>query len=226
MFKNQEMNQNELIGWVLDTRDPSELPGTTYSYSNFGYSVLGRVIEAKTNQPYEMYVKENILKPMGITTMRIGGDTEAERYTDEVVYHDGEFLSNPYGSSIHSMEVRRMDAHGGWIASATDLARFMVHVDGFSTKSDFLKKESIQTMTTPSSANKYYAKGWFVNSNNNWWHAGSLPGTTSILVRTSGGVSWAFLVNTWKGEGFPNKLDKTMWRAVDGVNSWPDIDLF
>lgn len=226
MWKNQEMNQNELIGWVLDTRDPSELPGTTFSYSNFGYSVLGRVIEAKTNQPYETYMQENILKPMGITTMRIGGDAESERYPDEVVYHDGEFLTNPYGSLIHSMEVRRMDAHGGWIASATDLARFMIHVDGFSTKPDFLNKASIQTMTTSSSAYKDYAKGWMLNSHNDWFHTGSLPGATSVLVRTNDGLSWAFLVNTRKGGGFPKQLYTTMSIAVNGVNSWPEIDLF
>ncbi len=226
MFSHEEMNQSQLIGWVLDTHDPSEPPGTTYSYSNFGYCVLGRVVEAKTNQSYESYVQNNILKPMGISTMRIGGDSKAERYPGEVVYYDGEFFSNPYGSLIHGMAIRRMDAHGGWIASAIDLTRFMVNVDGFSTKPDFLNQASIQTMTTPSSANKYYAKGWSVNRKNNWWHGGSLPGTTSILVRTSSGFCWAFLVNTRKGRRFSLELDKIIWKVINGVTSWPNIDLF
>ena len=220
MFVREEMNHEQLIGWVLDTRDPSESPGTTHSYSNFGYSVLGRVIEAKTNQSYETYVQNSILKPMGITTMRIGGDNEADRYPSEVMYYKGDSFGNPYG-----MKVRRMDAHGGWIASAIDLTRFMVHVDGFSTKADFLNKTSIQTMTTPSSANQYYAKGWLVNPHNNWWHDGSLPGTASILVRTSGGFSWAFLVNT-RTDWELHKLDQMMWKAVLGVSSWPNIELF
>ena len=225
-LEGEGMSQSELIGWILDTRDPTESPGTTYNYSNFGYLVLGRVIEAKTNKSYELYVQSDILKPMGITTMRIGGDVEANRYPDEVVYHDGEFIGNPYGSFFIPMKVRRMDAHGGWIASAIDLLRFMVHVDGFSTKPDFLNQTSIQTMTAPSSANKYYAKGWSVNTHNNWWHDGSLPGSSSILVRTNDGFSWAFLVNTGKTGDFSLRLDQMVWRAVNGVSSWPDIDLF
>src|SRR5207253_9317336 len=31
-------------------------PGSDYSYSNFGYSLLGRVIETITGQPYEKFV--------------------------------------------------------------------------------------------------------------------------------------------------------------------------
>lgn len=226
MFSHEEMNHDELIGWVLDTRDPRESPGTTYCYSNFGYSVIGRVIETKTNQSYESYVQNNILKPMGIKTMRIGGDDEADRYPGEVVYYGGKFVGNPYGSILHGMEVRRMDAHGGWIASAIDLTRFMVHVDGFSTKPDFLNQTSIQTMTTPSSANRYYAKGWNVTRHNNWWHDGSLPGTSSILVRTSSGLCWAFLINTRKNGEFDLKLDQMMWKVVNNISSWPNIDLF
>src|SRR5579862_146193 len=47
-------------------------PGTKYAYSNFGYCVLGRVIEKLTGRPYEAYVQQEILAPIGITRMRIG----------------------------------------------------------------------------------------------------------------------------------------------------------
>lgn len=224
MFSHKEMNHNELIGWILDTRDPSELPGTTYSYSNFGYCVLGRVIEVIAKQSYESYVKNYILKPMGITSMKIGGNKRADRYPDEVEY-DGFYIPFFYDAP-YEMEVRRMDAHGGWLATATDLTRFMVYTDGFSTKPDFLKNVSIETMTTPSTANRYYAKGWSVNTHNNWWHGGSLPGTSSILVRTSNGFCWAFLANKRKKGEFSLELDQMMWKAVNGVSSWPNIDLF
>ena len=216
MFSQPSMDHEQLIGWILDTRDPNGTPGTAYDYSNFGYCVLGRVIEEITGQTYESYVQDNILGPMGIKKMRIGGDTLADRYHWEVVYHDGG-SGDPYG-----MEVRRMDAHGGWIASAIDLTRFMVRVDGFPTKADFLEDASVTTMTTPSAVNNGYAKGWRVNTSNHWWHSGSFAGARSILVRTSGGFCWAFLVNTRKD----GSLDNTMWDVVNGVSTWPDIDLF
>ena len=42
-------------------------------------------------------------------------------------------------------------------------------------------------MTTATRANPGYAKGWQVNTAHNCWHLGSLPGTTTIVVRTNSG---------------------------------------
>ena len=41
-------------------------PGAKYSYSNTGYSVLGRIIELVSGQPYEAYVNEHLFKPAGM----------------------------------------------------------------------------------------------------------------------------------------------------------------
>jgi len=213
MFQQTFYDHKKLIGWVLDERNPSATPGTTYDYSNFGYSVLGRVIEKKSGQSYANYVKNNVLKKCGIKDMHIGGNTKAQKRSNEVVY---------YGGSAYDFNIKRMDAHGAWIASAVDLTRFAVHVDGFNTEPDILNSSTINTMTTGSSVNSNYAKGWAVNGSNNWWHAGSISGNGAILVRTSGGDCWAFLMNkTWEGEA-----DGMMWDVVNGINSIPSINLF
>lgn len=39
-------------------------PGAIYSYSNMGYTILGMLIETITNQRYENYLDDNILKPL------------------------------------------------------------------------------------------------------------------------------------------------------------------
>ena len=125
------------------------------------------------------------------------------------------------------MQVTRMDSHGGWLATATDLVRFAVHVDGYATKPDILDSASIAAMTTPSTANSGYAKGWAVNQSNNWWHIGSLPGTGTILVRTSGGFCWAVLLNTRvNNDAFFSALDSLMWKVNGEVKDWPAYDLF
>ena len=92
----------------------AHLPGTSHAYSNFGYCVVGRLIERVTGEPYDEYVRRVVLAPCGVTNMHIAGDTLADRRSDEVVYHgqDGE---DPY-----VYRVARMDAHGGWLASAAD----------------------------------------------------------------------------------------------------------
>ena len=207
MFSKTGYNHKQLIGWVLDERKVDRKPGTEYNYSNFGYSILGRVIEKVTGQSYESYVRNSILKPLGAKGMRI--ETANSSAVDYENGHSGAL-------------VRRMDAHGGWVASPIDLMRFMVRVDGFSTKSDILKPSTLKTMTT-SSLGQGYAKGWSVNASNNWWHGGKLGGNRSIMVRTQSGYSWALIVNDSNGEG---SLDSTMWNVINGIQQWPSHDLF
>jgi CubicO group peptidase (beta-lactamase class C family) len=62
-------------------------PGTQYSYSNFGYAVLGRIIERVTGMSYEQYVRTNVLAPMGITDMRIGQTLAEGQLPGEVKYY-------------------------------------------------------------------------------------------------------------------------------------------
>lgn len=41
-------------------------PGTEFSYSNDGYSLLGAIIERVSGQSYESYLKEHLLEPAGM----------------------------------------------------------------------------------------------------------------------------------------------------------------
>ena len=134
-------------------------PGTRQAYSNFGFNVLGRVIEHVSGQPYEAYVRDHVLAPAGITTMRLGRTRLADRAPGEVRYYAppgqapgwsvfwGEgFAPFAYGGSTY---LEALDAHGGWIASAADLVRFATAVDGQRGPA-LLTPETVQAMiTTP-----------------------------------------------------------------------------
>jgi CubicO group peptidase (beta-lactamase class C family) len=115
MFMNLAMNHAQLIEWTLRNQPLDYPPGQHYAYSNFGYCVLGRVIEKITRQPYADYVRNTILKRCGVDDMAIAGNTLAQRHPGEVKYY-GQERENPY-----DMNVARMDSHGGWIARPTDL---------------------------------------------------------------------------------------------------------
>ncbi|MGH7869222.1 MAG: serine hydrolase domain-containing protein [Candidatus Dormibacteraceae bacterium] len=221
MFSHPAMDHQQLISWTLAHQALTHPPGQQYAYSNFGYCVLGRVIEKLSGQSYEKQVCEDVLASCGITRMRISGNTRAERAPGEVAYYDQD------GEAPYQMNVRRMDSHGGWLATATDLVRFLVRVDGFPTKPDILKPETIKLMTTASSASPGYAKGWCVNKYNSWWHMGSLPGTTTVMVRTSHQFCWAALTNTRKVKSsLDADLDKLTWDMTGKINQWPEADLF
>jgi len=222
MFAKPNYNHAQLIGWVLDNFKLKNAPGTEYEYSNFGYCLLGRVIEQCTGMNYEAFVR-GILNKAGITDMWIGGDEENQRRWNEVVYY-GQEDENPY-----EMKLRRMDAHGGWIASPIDLCKLLVRVDNFPTKQDILPASMITTMTTPSAVKQTYAKGWFVNTSNNWWHGGTFAGSQSIMVRANRGYNWAVVINTRiksKKDSLREDIDRLPWDIVNGVKRWPLYDLF
>ena len=109
------------------------------------------------------------------------------------------------------MNVARMDSHGGWVGTPEELVNFALRVDGFPDPVDILKKESIATMKEHTGVNQNYACGWSVNKVGNYWHGGSLPGLTSLLVRTEAGHCWAACANT-RSEGIGLALDRLMWK--------------
>jgi CubicO group peptidase (beta-lactamase class C family) len=217
-----DFDHDGLIRWTLQNRPLEQDPGKSYAYSNFGYCLLGRIIESKTGQSYQDAVQALVLKPAGITSMQIGGDTLDDRAQQEVNYYGQQ--EDPYH---RVMRVSRMDAHGGWIATAADLVRLVVHVDNFEQPADLLAPATIKTMTTGSTANRSYAKGWSVNRSDNWWHQGSFNGGTAIMARIHDQFAWAVLVNTRpKTNGYGAALDALPWQIRRAVKRWPDHDLF
>lgn len=227
-------------------------PGTRYAYSNFGYCVLGRVIEKLTGKSYEQFVKDAVLVPAGIKAMRLGRSLEAGRAPDEVRYYmpEAETAESvfpglpakvpwPYGA----FNLEAMDAHGGWLASAVDLARFAAALHN-PEKCPLLKSETWRELHAPppatiaraeegSSKGTYYCCGFMSRPIDvaagrvNYWHSGSLPGTYTMLVRRWDGLSWAALFNQRsKDRKLDGEIDPALHRAADAVKEWPKEDFF
>jgi CubicO group peptidase (beta-lactamase class C family) len=228
-------------------------PGSRYARSNFGYCLLGRVIERVVGVAYERYVQRDVLAPLGVRHMRLGKTLPAERAAGEVVYYDaqdrtrpaavgpiGEPVPLPYGA----WSLEALDAPAGWIASAVDLVRFAAAFD-VSATCPILRPESIATMFgrpagpagyeadgTPKAV--YYGCGWQVRPSSQQgeadaWHFGRLDGTSALLARRYDGKNFAVLFNMSHGpDGQPlaTKMAGTLHQAVDHVHSWPTTDEF
>jgi len=196
MLHNNGWDQAKLISSTIENVPLTAQPGTQWIYSNFGYCILGRVIEQVTGQPYAAYVQANILAPCGINGMQIARNSEHDRATNEVIYI-GQYSEEPY-----KINITRMDSTAGWIASSTQLVQFLNHVAGAPNIPALLKPQTIATMTTPAPAypagDARYARGWMVSSNGagSWWHSGSLPGSTALMVRNPDGTCLAAVCNT------------------------------
>lgn len=220
MFRHKEMGHQELIQTTLDEAPLENEPGKAYAYSNFGYCLLGRVLEKQVGVSYTDLMRDLIFTPCGMSSTRLAGNALADRVAKEVVYYP-QGTENAYG-----MNVARMDAHGGWLSTPTDLVNFLMRVDGFDTPPDLLRPETLKAMTTPTAANAGYASGWAVNKVPNWWHGGSLPGTSTLAVRTASGLCWAVFANTRRrNREDPAKdtspaLDRLMWRMARSIPEW------
>jgi CubicO group peptidase (beta-lactamase class C family) len=213
MFRHPKMNHDELMIRTLRDQPPKHAPGEIYAYSNFGYCLLGRVMEKVSGKSYSDFIKESVLAPCGIGRMKIAGNTLADRIPGEVIYH-GRNGEDPY-----RMNVRRMDAHGGWLASPADLVKFLVRCDGGDPPSDLLKKSSYKTMMTATEANPGYASGWATNAIPNHWHSGSLPGSSTIAVQTARGLCWAGFTNS-RSKDLGHALDRLMWQLAKSIPAW------
>ncbi len=217
MFSNPALSTSDLISWVLNNVPLTNNPGRVFAYSNFGYCLLGRVIETVTGLSYGDFVRQQILARCGVMQMILGGNTAGDRQYPEALYR-GQNGESPYG-----MRVDRMDSHGGWIGTPSDLIQFLLRVDSFLIPPDILQVGTITAMTTastvdpPTTTSAGYARGWAVNLAGTRWHIGDLPGTTSVMVRTANQHEWAALCNTRDSAGaIDNELDTLMWK-VDGA---------
>jgi len=211
-------------------------PGTGRSYSNLGYAILGLVIEKVSGMPYSEYCRKNILEPYGIYDMYLAKNLRSDKLPYEVTYYvppdvimkpsvygTGELVSPAYGGN----DIEALGAAGAWVATAPDLLKFILHIDGFDERKDMLSDESIKFMTDDK--NKYAPVGWKGTlSTGDWWRTGSFPGTVGMVKRQSNGIAWVFLANTstWNGPEISTEINKIMWRALSQVKKWPERDLF
>jgi CubicO group peptidase (beta-lactamase class C family) len=221
-------------------------PGEKHAYSNFGYIVLGRVIERLSGMRYEDYVRARVLVPVGASRTQQGKSRMKDALPDEVKYYlPGAGLNFPMVQSVFPGEglvplnyggyhLEAGDASGAWVSSTIDLLRFVVKVDGRASPPDILSAGLVAEMTSNGATlcpdgSCYYAGGWVVRPVQNgatWSHGGDLPGTKSILVRSFYNISWVALFNTSAPNSFIGELDAALWQSLNGMTSFPTQDLF
>jgi len=181
-------------------------PGSKSVYSNFGYCVLGRVIEKASGKKYIDYLHESVTKPLGLTSVQLGHSLPGARNAKEPKYVDAGFGRNvmqprskekvPAADGTFCIEA--MDAHGGLIASAPDLVKFL---------------DAYWMNGNPRKAGQSASYTFF----------GSLPGTWSVVIQRPDGVNMSALFNQrsdasgLKYEAIRDVLNET---AKD-IKDWP-----
>ena len=117
--RQQVLTEDEFTRMLREGVPMSRAPGTAMEYSNFGYALLGRIITNVSGRPYDRYIREEIMRPLGMTSTvyevadsprdrrALGYRWENERHTLEPDMRHGAF-----------------GAMGGVETSANDYARW------------------------------------------------------------------------------------------------------
>jgi CubicO group peptidase (beta-lactamase class C family) len=124
----------------------STTPGTTYEYSNVGFALLGRIITVVSKTPYQQYITQHILKPLGMNNtywewtkvpsaqLAHGYRRAGNEWKEEALLHDG-----AYG------------AMGGLMTTLTDFEKYMaLHLSAWPARdgkeNSVIKRSSLREM--------------------------------------------------------------------------------
>lgn len=210
-------------------------PGGWFNYSNLGYIILSKVIEKASGMPYETYVKDSILAPMGCYDIHLAHNYSDEFLDNEVNYYEvkeAEPVPAYDGSDTLVMKSRGgNDVHGlygagGWVASPVELLRFVSAIDNCPVKGEFLSQESIDFMTMYSK--NFKPAGWASVTSREWLRTGTMAGTSALIKAQKDGYTWVFISNSssWTGPALSRRMGRDITRALQRVKKWPEVDYF
>jgi D-alanyl-D-alanine carboxypeptidase len=183
-------------------------PGTRYIYSNFGYCLLGLLVEQVTGRPYEVEVRQRLLKPLGLADMRMAGTFDPRPAE----------VQHPSVPTRNYMEV--LAAAGAWTATPADLVRILDALDPakpgwhpLSKRMLDLMRRPMPTVPYPRGYDHWYGLGLIVSTDGSWGHTGTVESTHAMALARPDGVTWSVLVSgnyPWETDDLRQIFDETV----------------
>lgn len=183
-------------------------PGTKFSYSSYGYNLLGAAIEGASGQSYADYMREHVWQPAGMNDTRM--DDPLDLIPNRV---RGYQLINNELRNSEFIDVSSRFAAGGTRGTVVDLLKFMQGLnDG-----KLLSRTSLDVMYTPARTRggevsgfpktAGYAMGWNL-----------VPQTDGLVVINDGGQqeTRTFILN-FPSKRFAIAVAQNLERDDDGA---------
>ncbi len=155
------------------------VPGSSYLYTSYGYTILGAIIEKVTKQSFQAYMEENIWAPakMVNTTIEVS-DAEYENKASLYIKWGSRFIKSP------KTDLSVKAPAGGVITTAEDLLKFGQAV----LNHTLIDSSTLHLMINSTDTLKQgtpYGFGWFVRESNRYGkileHGGSQSGSSSFF---------------------------------------------
>ena len=167
---DEEFNSTRFYGSVTEGlsmfKDDPLLhePGAKMTYTTFGYTLLGCVVEGASGAKFADYVRENVFAPAGMERTRVDSvaDIIPNRAQGYRRNQGGELKNSPLADNSYKVP------GGGFVSTAEALAKFAVAVETYK----LLKRETTELMFTSQKTSDgketRYGLGWGIGA-----HAGS-----------------------------------------------------
>ena len=134
-------------------------PGLGYEYSNLGFATLGYIIKKVSGKSYQVYIIDNILKPLGMTHTYF----EYDKVPKEQLAHGYRWIDNQWVEQpiLHDGSYGAM---GGMITTIEDFGKYVaLHLDAWPPRDDAetgpVKRSSIREMQYPWDINGFNTNG-------------------------------------------------------------------
>ncbi|RCX23705.1 CubicO group peptidase (beta-lactamase class C family) [Fontibacillus phaseoli] len=179
-------NALELTVRTLVNQPLNRKSGSSFEYATINYDVLGLVIETVTKTPYDVYMKQQILEPLGMNSTFAGRHQVHSGMEMASGYKIGFMQALAYTAPTY----RGNTPAGYFVTNANDIAKWM-NVQLGSDPSNTIHQEVIRASHIPDQTvapfdqDTYYASGWEIKEKNNERyisHAGQNPNFTSYFI--------------------------------------------
>ena len=140
---------------------PVSKPGTTYLYSNAGFSIAGAMAETVAKEPYEVLITKRLFAPLGMASVGFGAPGKAD-VVDQPRGHGAD--GNPIAPGPSADNPAAIAPAGRVHCTIGDWAKFVaLHTRG-ETKdaAKLLSPETFVKLHTPVADDSHYAMGWIV----------------------------------------------------------------
>ena len=157
-------------------RGPAFPPGSKDDYSNYGFILLGAVIEKVTGGSYYDYIAEHVFKPAGMTH---SGFPDRDHLQGVAVPYTTYFGAEPKLVAATDTLPWRGASAGGGVASPNDMLRFLRALKAGNLLSPAMLKLATTHGDTP-----WYGMGFVVDpaAHSHWGHGGDAYGTSMAFA--------------------------------------------
>jgi len=152
-----DATDEELLKHLSEGISFSNVPGVTFEYSNLGFALLGKIITNLSGMPYQQYITNHIMKPIGMNDSK----WEYDEVSKEQLALGYQWVDSAW-VEIPLLHDGAYGAMGGMICSIDDFSKYVaLHLDAWPPRNEAdrgpIRRSSIREMHQPWRFNNLFA---------------------------------------------------------------------